>query len=89
MYMSKKHEFELLPDFMQEMKEKYRKTVSECSKRYLDYCETKGIERSCHIPREHGPDISIMTEIVQKQHKLNDTSTALFPVHDTLESELS
>ena len=88
--MSKKHDYELLPGEMQdELREMHRKGVSECSKRYFDYCETQGIENSCHIPREHGPDISIMTEIVQKNHKLNLASTALFPFKESPDAELS
>ena len=65
MYMSKKHELELLPKEMhKDHVATYEQKVSECSKRYFDYCDNEGIENSCHIPREHGPDISIMTEIV-------------------------
>ena len=65
MYLSKKHEFELLPEAMHESaKEPYKQLVSECSKRYFDYCEAQNIDNCCHIPREHGPDISLMTEIV-------------------------
>ena len=65
MYLSKKHEFELLPETMLESaKEPYKQMVSECSKRFFDYCEMQHIKNSCYISREHGPDISLMTEIV-------------------------
>ena len=41
MYLSKKHELELLPEEMhEEVKAPYKKLVSECSKRYFDYCES-------------------------------------------------
>lgn len=43
--------------------------MQECSKRYFDFCSEHGIDRSCHTPREHGPDISIMTEVIFEQSK--------------------
>ena len=33
-----------------------------------------GVEKSCHIPRDHGIDISIMAEIVDRQQ-----FSSLFP----------
>ena len=43
-------------------------------KRYVDYCSTVGLKSCCHIEREQGEDISIMTEIVFT-HKVEE----LFP----------
>ena len=44
-------------------------------KKFLDYCENVGIEKSCHIPRDLGHDLSIMLEIVQDSYE----SKSLFP----------
>ena len=38
------------------------------------YFKVLGFERTCWIPRDHGPDISLMTEIVTTAQK-----TPLFP----------
>ena len=49
------------------------KKADLCEKKLLEYCKKNGgIENSCHISREHGHDISIMSEIV------NDRLSKLF-----------
>ena len=50
-----------------------KKKADLCEKKLFEYCKKNdGIENSCHISREHGHDISIMSEIV------NDKLSKLF-----------
>ena len=56
--MCKKHLFDLTKK--PRMQEKY----GAYEERYRVYFKRIGIDKSCHIPREQGRDISLMTEIV-------------------------
>ena len=70
MWMSKAYEAELMTDAVNDLNEieTTRKKAKVCEQEFQRYCAEEGIERSCHIPREQGPDISIMTEIVFDQN---------------------
>ena len=60
--------------------------ANRAQKDYLDYCRNKktgGIKASCHRPREQGPDISLMTEIIY--HK--SMTGPLFPGAEYLEDD--
>ena len=70
MLMSKSHESELI---QQEDSEVVKKELLECQQDCLNYLQQSGKsssvlfeENCCHIPRQHGRDISLMTEIVYK-----------------------
>ena len=67
--MSKRHEAILLPSADKENITKATEKSKLMEKKFESYCRKLGIEKSCHIEREHGPDISIMTEIVSQQKK--------------------
>ena len=66
MWMSKTYEAELMTDTEKDLNESEsaRNKAKACELEFQKYCVEEGIESSCHIPREQGPDISIMTEIV-------------------------
>ena len=65
MLLAKQHETELFPNSASDADQrKAKKKVEKLQKRFLQYCKEHGINKSCHIPRESGADISIMTEIV-------------------------
>ena len=52
----------------------------------ISYFEEDGTAGTCWIPREQGPDISLMTEVVDKLHRMGlfraRTSTSLRRDHD-------
>ena len=77
LYMCKSHERELLELLKIEdivRLNKAQKTKLRYEKQFQRYCKKPGVEMSCHIPREHGPDVSLMTEIVYSQ-----VTSSLFP----------
>ena len=53
--------------------------------RYNEYSEKVGIEKSCYTPRDHGPDISLMTEIVDRCV----FKESLFPIPIEIDEEVS
>ena len=59
-----------------ETKKEAQAEMQEYGIKYEKYCKKYGVEKSCHIPREHGEDISLMSEIVYKNVEL---SAPLFP----------
>ena len=77
MYLSKKHERKLSSTGSATDPETKRQ-ASECKKVLYEYLNTHGIDHCYYIPREHGNEISLMTEIVDKQHRREDQS--LFPL---------
>ena len=46
-----------------------QKTLKVLEKWYEAFGESQGFENSCHIMREQGPDISLMTEIVYRNEE--------------------
>ena len=56
-------------------KRQVRGNANRAEKDYLDYCRSKktgfGVTASVHRPREQGPDISLMIEIVDESSLTN------------------
>lgn len=53
-------------------------------KNYLRYCRVKGLKKSVHVPRDQGPDISIMVELVMANTRMFDST---FPGLADLDSD--
>ena len=77
MYLSKLHEIETMvvdeeeePELMQEEESEKQKLLEQLQ----NYGRDVGFEHSVYIQREHGEDISLMTEIVTQQ-----SDSTLFP----------
>ena len=83
--MCKSHQVELeqlIDPALKDQETKAQMKKIEYEQSYMNYCKNIGIKKSCHIPREHGPDISLMTEVVFEQ-----TTKPLFATEVTSESE--
>ena len=42
--------------------------MEKYTKKFNDYIEKHGISKCPYLPRVHGPDISLMAEIVHENH---------------------
>ena len=66
MYLSKKNSLNQMRevDSFAEQKKKTQKEVDNLRAEYMKYWKEVGLDNSCYIPREHGDEISLLTELV-------------------------
>ena len=81
-YLCKLHEMEITAD--PSRKEGLPLEVKKLKRQYKDYVREVGLAKTCHIPREQGNVISLLSEIVDQVDK-----KALFPGSKKYEDSLS
>ena len=75
MYLAKMFEAELYEDQDDSesdvafMRSRAMKMAKRLRRDYFDHINNYGYEACCHIPRQHGDVISLLTEIVEKNNK--------------------
>ena len=78
MYIAKKHEVKLLEasrasntDASDSVYTRARRVLQESKSDYQRYVAEFGYKHCCHVPRLHGDEWSLLTEVVVNYHKSN------------------
>lgn len=64
MYLAKQHEAQL-PEVSDDRQQRALNYANRMRRDYFEHVKKYGYENCCHIPRHHGEEISLLTEIVE------------------------